>query len=365
MITFVIQALRSGGAEKQLLLTATMLAQNGIPCRILTLATSRSPKRVEQLIDNAAAAGVAIDRPSALAHLSGFRLLSIFGRLSLRSSGVVWTWGLRADTIGRIASVMNRRLRLVCGQRSADQGRLRQQTWAVRFLSSQVAAYVANSYHGCELLQAVLPGSRASFHVIYNTLEQCGMARPAFELPATLDRLRVLMLGNMGYRTKGYDVMLRAAARLRKVGGEVEFHIAGRQDDAKEFFRERTRLGLDDLVFYRGETNWPDDFLRSGHVFLLASRAEGMPNALLEAMDLGLPCIATRVGDVARFAKDKVHLRIVEIGDVDGIVAAVEAFRKDWPAARQMGAAARRLCQREFAPGRLLQRTKEVLAELE
>jgi len=336
----------------------------GLPCRILTLAGCQPHARIEQLVSAAQEAGVVVERPRDLSCGMGLQVWSAWARLARVREGIIWTWGLRADLVGKLAAVLHSRVRLVCALRSADRGRIVRDRRLMRFLSGRVDAYVANSHYNCELLQLAVPNTQPRCHVIYNALTEHELAEPTIELPDTVDRLRAVMLGNIRMRVKGYDTVLRAARLLAEKSAPVEFHVSGRGDEAQSFLAERKRLGLESVLQYHGETDRPVDFLRRGHLFLLASRVEGMPNALLEAMNLGLPCISTRVGDVGRFAEDKVHLRVVEVGGVEEIVTAIEAVRSDWFAARQMGAAGRRLCQDEFSPDRMIQRAKAVLAEL-
>ncbi len=364
MVIFLIQWLRSGGAEKQVLIIATGLAKAGVPCRVMTLAQCQPQQRIESLVAQAEAAGVIMDRPTLFAYRSNWRLVQLFFFLLRSPRATVWTWGRRADFVGKLAAKLNRRLRLVCALVSAHKERMIREGRSLRFFNRRVDLFVSNSFYNCELLELVAPGSLPRCRVVHNPLSITELAEKPVELPASVDCLRVVMLGNLRVQIKGYDTVLRVAARLREVRVPVEFHIAGRADEAAVFLSERARLGLDQMVHYHGETSRPAEFLRSGHVFLLASRVEGMPNALIEAMNLGLPCIATRVGDVGRFAQDRIHLRVVEIDDAEGIADTIEELRRDWPQTLRLGAAARDLCQRDFTPERITQQTLEVLREV-
>lgn len=86
-------------------------------------------------------------------------------------------------------------------------------------------------------------------------------------------------------------------------------------------------------------------YLSAVDVFVLPSRWEGMPGALVEAMALGLPVVATRVGGVPEVITDGVDGLLVEPGDVTSMAAAIEVAlnRPD------LGRAARDTVQRRFS----------------
>jgi Glycosyltransferase len=70
-------------------------------------------------------------------------------------------------------------------------------------------------------------------------------------------------------------------------------------------------LGLDRSVIFTGSTTDTAPYLRAADAFVLPSRTEGMPVALLEAMACGLPCIATRVGGSAELIDDEQNGRLI------------------------------------------------------
>ena len=84
---------------------------------------------------------------------------------------------------------------------------------------------------------------------------------------------------------KGIDVLLAATRDL-----DVEVQVGGEGP-------LRATLEAAGGATFRGQVD-AEAFLRGLDVFVLASRTEGLPFALLEAMALGLPCVATTVGDV-------------------------------------------------------------------
>ena len=56
---------------------------------------------------------------------------------------------------------------------------------------------------------------------------------------------------------------------------------------------EIDRLGLNDQILLKGRTKQVNEKLLGSHIFILSSFTEGFPNALMEAMAIGLPCIST------------------------------------------------------------------------
>ena len=82
----------------------------------------------------------------------------------------------------------------------------------------------------------------------------------------------------------------------------------------------------------------------------MPSVAEGMSNSLLEAMATALPCVASRIAGNTDLIDDGKHGRLVEKPDAAAWSATILELLEDREAARQLGAAARRRIDEEFAP---------------
>jgi glycosyltransferase involved in cell wall biosynthesis len=95
---------------------------------------------------------------------------------------------------------------------------------------------------------------------------------------------------------KGIDVFLRAAAHLRPRFPDVEFHVAGEGEQRPALERLAGELGLTNHCALPGAVADVPAFLETLDLVVVPSHAEGMSNALLEAMAAGRPVVATDAG---------------------------------------------------------------------
>jgi len=159
--------------------------------------------------------------------------------------------------------------------------------------------------------------------------------------------------------------MLDIAALLRKQIPDVHFLVAGRGFERAGKFAPIVReRGLADTVRLLGLRNDIPDLLAAGDILLLTSRAEGLPNAAMEAMCTGLPVVATSVGGVPDLVRHGTDGIIHTVGDVGGMADSLELLLSD-PALRQnMGKNARERMVNNFTVDKLVNRTLNQYAAL-
>lgn len=141
---------------------------------------------------------------------------------------------------------------------------------------------------------------------------------------------------------KGYDVLFSALSRLRS-RGEVRLLIAGDGPEKPALEAQVEALGLAGKVRFLGDLppSRIPSFLSEGDIFVFASRAEGRPNVVIEALASGLPVISTRLPGVEGLVRPSKNGWLVEIDDADGLAAAIDTALGDLEATRAMGACAR------------------------
>lgn len=141
---------------------------------------------------------------------------------------------------------------------------------------------------------------------------------------------------------KGFDILLDALSRLDKdrpeLAGKVRCAIAG--TGSLEQSLRRQAAGLGDKVVFAGFRSDVRDFLAAADVFVLPSRAEGQPLALLEAMSIGKPVVSADLPGVREIITDGTDGKLFRTGDPAALAAALAALLADPAAACRMGAKA-------------------------
>lgn len=104
----------------------------------------------------------------------------------------------------------------------------------------------------------------------------------------------ILAVGNTNrYKIKGFDNLLDVAAIVLPKHPEWKLKIAGEGDEGLLFLKEKAlSLNISDQVIFSGYQSNVSAIMKKSEIFVLSSRFEGLPMALLEAMSQGMACIA-------------------------------------------------------------------------
>ncbi|MEP6908769.1 MAG: glycosyltransferase, partial [Pseudoxanthomonas sp.] len=104
---------------------------------------------------------------------------------------------------------------------------------------------------------------------------------------------------------KGHRFLIEAFAALRANGRPMQLLVVGDGPQHQALVQQVASAGLADAVHFAGHDPSPEHWLRAMDLFVLPSYAnEGVPQALMQAMMTGLPCITTDVGAIGEVAFD-------------------------------------------------------------
>lgn len=173
----------------------------------------------------------------------------------------------------------------------------------------------------------------------------------------------IVCVGRLSYE-KGFDLLLEAYAQIAGRFPEWRLKIIGDGDLRGALEAQAARLGLAGRVQFAGRLAQPEQHLRSASLFVLPSRYEGFPNALLEAMALGLPVVSFACPsgpDV--IIRDGVDGRLVPAEDPAALATAMTALMADPERRAALGAAARAVAER-FGPEPILDQWARLIEEV-
>lgn len=122
---------------------------------------------------------------------------------------------------------------------------------------------------------------------------------------------------------KDYPTLLRAAARVVGSRRHVRFVAAGDGPLEEEIVRLRAELSLEESFLLLGRRDDPARVLAACDAFVLSSRFEGLPLALMEALAMGLPVVATASAGASECVTDRRDALLVPVGDVSALADAL------------------------------------------
>jgi glycosyltransferase involved in cell wall biosynthesis len=259
----------------------------------------------------------------------------LLGRLACRYEGipVLFTphgWAI-TDRISRTSG----RIFRVCERTAAP--------WADAIVNVCEAERLLAEEHGI--------GPVSKLEVIHNgvrDIESRHRADPAIHPP------RVVTVARFE-APKDHELLLRALATISGEPWTLELVGAGPLEAATRDLA--TSLGLAGRVHFSGPSAHVAECLGRTQIFVLASRSEGFPRSILEAMRAGLPVVATGVGGVAEAVAHGETGFVVPRGDLPALAISLQLLVRDSRMRVRMGLAGRRRYENNFTFERMSAQT--------
>ncbi len=177
------------------------------------------------------------------------------------------------------------------------------QWWMPRTLRRQCAGACAASYVTSSTLQDRYPAPNAALVTAYSSID---LPEEAFvHEPRRFDPIdrptRIILVGSLEQLYKAPDILIDATAIASSRGANLQVTIVGEGRYRGELEARAQNLGLGNCVRFAGHVSSACGVrteLDRADLFILPSRAEGLPRALIEAMARALPCIGSDVGGI-------------------------------------------------------------------
>lgn len=333
-ILFAISSLSAGGAERILSAIANAWADAGWQIGVMTLAGCEQ--------DHYGLHPAVVRIPLALlfpSHSPWRRVSANLQRsLAIRKS----VRGFAPDCVVSfidqtnvrvLAALTGCRIPVVVSERVDpryhDIGRI--WSWARRVLYRRAAKVVVQTESVAEWARGFLAPAKVT--VIPNFV-----ALPACELTARQrDAGTILAVGRL-VAQKGFDLLLRAFAATGLANAGMRLTILGEGPERRHLEQEALALGISTSVDMPGIVATPGNWMARCTIFVLPSRFEGFPNALLEAMALGCAVIAANCpSGPATLIKDGDNGLLVPAEDITALTAALARLAGDPERRLQLG----------------------------
>lgn len=368
-VLYMGDTLNVGGTENQMVQVARRLKRRGAYIRVGCLGARGSLLRAlqdEEIPVTEFPVHGGLTRPQGL-----LGLLDLSRFIRSHRFDVVHTHDLWSNLIGVPAAFLARAPVIVSSRRDLANwwwytpNRRRVLRWIQR-LSHIV---VANSEAVREMLVRDDGFDPARVRVVRNgvdsiSFEQASADRSALIPGATKDDKLVAVLANMNDIDKGHSLVIEAASGICPLRPEIRFVLIG-DGRQRPKLQDRIRtLGLEHHFLFLGGRNDVPELLSCCDFSLLASSAEGLPNAVLESMAAGLPVIATAVGGTPEIIEDGEHGLLVPPRDPDAIGRALRRLVEDEALSRKLRTAGRERVRKSFSFERVLADLEEVYGSL-
>jgi glycosyltransferase involved in cell wall biosynthesis len=262
-----------------------------------------------------------------------------------------------AHTIGLLAGKLAPEVRLVVSRR-VDFAPIR--TWLSRWKYTRLGVqYLAVS----EAVRQVLLASGVpapQVHTVHSGIDLCRF-RAVQEAPR-LFPVGTRVIGTVGHLAghKGHRYLLEATALLVREEPQVGVVIAGDGALRSALEAQAATLGITDHVCFTGFRRDILALMQSFEIFAFASYLEGLGTAILDAMALGKPVVATRTGGIPEAVQDGITGLLVSPRDPRALAEALGYLLRHPEHAKTLGVAGRQRVEQHFTVERMAGHTLQV-----
>jgi len=232
----------------------------------------------------------------------------------------------------------------------------RKALWRERLRNRWTDCVLANCSAAAAVCADVEGFPRDRIQVIYNGVK-LGLRLPNPELRRALGISPVdLLVGNVANlkHVKGQNILIRAFRWVVDELPRAHLVICGEGEEGPALERLCRELALTEHVFFLGLRHDLGSIYRGLDLYVHSSRAEGLPNAVLEAMAYGVPIVATSAGGTSELLAEHAGDCLVPLEDACALAKAMLRMLKDEALRSQRGLAGQRSVAAGFTVSRMV-----------
>ncbi len=354
-VLYVISSLNRGGAEKQLFLLLSGLDRNIYQPSLVTLSDGEWSEALKKLNIPVTVIGL----QSRIRQI--VRLFQIY---RTEKPVILHCIGTSAGLRGRIAEFFYRIPVTIMSERSSPERLALVSRLAEWFLNLFTDRVITNSSHALRYFEKHPLLKSCQITVIHNGIEDT----PLPTLQASKRPLDQSSKINIGYLAnmialKNHELVIRAAEILKNEIPGLHFYFAGDGPRLQELKSLCRAIGLEDRFVFLGQISSSQDFLATLDFYVHASKIEGAPNAIMEAMVSGIPVVAApSEGAIEVLEQGKLGtlLKDFEPSSLAQSIREVVHNKVDY---RGMAATASELTRTKYSVARMVEATERIYQE--
>jgi L-malate glycosyltransferase len=367
-VFFLLDSLNVGGTETQAVELATRLDSERYDVTLGCL-RARGP-----LLEKLAGTTVSVREFYPKGGFDSIHGMYQMFRLAifLRRGGfqIVHTHDLYANLLGIPAAVIARVPVVISSQRDLahlDLYKSRRRVWLRRLQNLSTAVLTnANAVREAVLAESYFVPEKV--RVIYNGVDMekfsHGSRERGWLSRSGAQEKWMVLVGNMHSDVKGHAWLIGAATTIIGEFPDTRFVLVGDGAQRKDFERQVAALGLDRHFLFLGRRDDVPRVLACCDIAVLPSKAEGLPNAVLEYLAAGLPTVASRVGGNVEIIREGKTGLLVPPEDSSALAGALLSLLRDPGFAASLGKNGREYVASEFSFQRMIENTDQLYTEL-
>jgi glycosyltransferase involved in cell wall biosynthesis len=288
---------------------------------------------------------------------------------------IVHTWLFAANAYGRRAAIAAGVKTIVAGERSVDPWKQWWHWLIDRRLARRTTRIVTNSAgvrdfyaaHGIAASKfTIIPNgidvppdeqSRAATH---KTNDREALLR---ELHLPSDARLIVAVGRL-WPQKNYKRLMWTMCLLKELRRDFHLLIVGEGPQRWRLERFRRQVQIEEHVHLLGERGDVPQLLAHAEIFASASQYEGQPNAMMEAMAVGLPVVASDIAGHRDLVVPGETGFLTPLDDKAATARRIHQLLEDRPLGQQLGAAGRERMRHEFSVEQMVNRHAQLYREL-
>lgn len=339
-VCIVISDLCSGGAQKVASLIANKWIEKGIAVTVVTMKPPESDFfSLSQQVNRVVIGGIE-QSSGLLSAISGniSRLKKIRQAIVEANHKHIISF-VTSTNILTILATLRLDVKVIISERNhpAKQSHGRMWDYLRIKLYRYASVVTANSHQALEAMRAYVPESKLAY--VPNPIEIS-----TIQQNATREK-SVLHVGKL-IAQKAHDVLLKAWAQVVKDYPDWRLDLVGDGPLLDEMKALSVELGIEESTRWHGWCNDVERFYQSSSIFVLPSRFEGTPNALMEAMNYKMPCIVSdQTGGGLDFVEQDVSGVIVPADQPKELADAIKRLIGDESLQQKLKTAARERMQ--------------------